>query len=80
VEYLGYIVAVDGVTISERKVESMKKVEVTTVSKGSTDFYWFCEFLPRVYQRLLKNLQADYRNIKRKSKRFQLGNGAGSSV
>jgi len=49
VEFLNYIVAVDGVTMREREVESIKKVEITTVCKGSTDFYWLREFLPKIH-------------------------------
>jgi len=52
VEFLGYIVVVDGVTMSERKVESIKKWKSPRCVKEVQIFIGFANF----YRRFIKDL------------------------
>jgi len=53
VEFLGYIVGIDGVTMCKRKVESVMNWRAPRSIKEVQIFICFAKFLPMVNQRLL---------------------------
>jgi len=52
--FFGYVVAMDGVTMNEKKVESMKSWKAPTLVKDIQIFIGFANF----YRRFIKNFSA----------------------
>jgi len=75
VEFLGYIVAVDGVTMCERKVELIKKWRSPRSVKEVQIFIGFANFCPRFIKVLSKISKPITVTLKGNPKDFTAGNG-----
>ena len=62
VEFLGYMVPVDGVTMSERKVQSIKDWKHSRSIKEVQIFIGFANFYRRFIKEFFEHIQTNYRN------------------
>ena len=60
VEFQGYMVAVDGVTMSERKLPKHKRLETPTIGQRSSNIYWICKVLNKIHKGFFENMQTNY--------------------
>jgi len=73
VEFLGYIVATDGVTMSTRKVDSIRKWKAPRSVKEVQTFLGFANFYPRFIKNFLKICKKITETLKGDRQKFSWG-------
>jgi len=80
VEFLGYIVATDRVTMSTRKVDSIRKWKAPRSVQEVQIFLGFANFYLKTHRKFLEDMQANNGNAERRQTEVQLGTRAQYSI